>query len=259
MRNNSERDLKNVMVMVLLDGKVTDEEKDFIEMLRIRLGVEADEFNNLVREVRAEPKRLNIPRDQRGEETLRLLIETAETDGEISGRELGAIRKIGQFIGLDPSRLERMLPGAKLSPAEQDEITAAVEELYTDFASWDDATRRAKLQAIGSHRRASSKFLLGVLESYRAPDGMDNALEMKSLTAEQIGKLGDERAIYYLAQQISLGDSDDEITTAAFRAACATAIGQIVGETFSHDEEGVCAARQWWGDIGQQKYNRLAF
>ncbi|KKL29036.1 hypothetical protein LCGC14_2369170, partial [marine sediment metagenome] len=57
MRNNSERDLKNVMVMVLLDGKVTDEEKDFIEMLRIRLGVEADEFNNLVREVRADPKR----------------------------------------------------------------------------------------------------------------------------------------------------------------------------------------------------------
>ena len=259
MRNNSGRDLKNVMVMVLMDGKVTDEEKDFIKTLRIRLGIEADEFNDLVREVRADPKRLSIPRDQQGEEMLRLLIDAAEADGDISGRELGAIRKIGQFLGLDQSRVEQMLPGAKISPAEQDEITAAVEELYTDFASWDDATRRDKLQAIGSHGRAASKYLLGVLESYRAPDGMGNALEMKSLTAELIGKLGDVRAIYYLAQQINIGDSDDEITTAALRAACAGTIGQIVGETFPPGEEGVYAARQWWNDIGQKKYNRLAF
>ena len=150
-----------------------------------------------------------------------------------------------------------MLPGGEISPAEQAEITAAVEEIYTDFASWDDDTRRAKLQAIGSRGRAASKFLLAILESYRAPDGMDDTLEMKALTARQIGKLGDERAIYYLAQQINIGDGDDDVTSAVLRGACASAIGQIVGEKFSSDERGVNAARQWWDDIGRQEYNRL--
>ena len=259
MQNDSRRDLKNVMVMVTLDGKVTDEEKEFVETLRTRVGIDTAEFNDLLREVRADPKRMSIPRGIQAEETLRLLIDAAETDGEITDRELDAIRKIGQYIGLDQSRLEQMLPGSEISPAEQAEITAAVEEIYTDFVSWDDDTRRAKLQGIGSRGRVASKFLLAILESYRAPDGMDDALEMKALTAWQIGKLSDERTIYYLAQQINIGDSDDDITSAVLRGACASAIGQIVGETFSPDEGGVHTARQWWSDIGWREYNRLAF
>jgi len=98
---------------------------------------------------------------------------------------------------------------------------------------------------------------VGLLESYRRPDGCETTVAMKTLLAEALGQIGDRRAVYYLSQQVSIGDSDDEITSAELRAACAHAIGRIAGVEFPRDESVVLAARQWWLDSGGDEYNQL--
>ncbi|MCD4825189.1 MAG: TerB family tellurite resistance protein [Phycisphaerae bacterium] len=258
MTEQDSRNLKNVMVVMLWDKTLTDEERAFIDTLRKRLDIEADEFQRLVAEVQADPKRLSIPKGPEGVDALGLLIEAAAADGEICDTEKKMLGKVAAFVGIEPGRLEQMFPDTPASLQQQFEITAAIEELYANFHQWDAATRTAKCCAIAAFGRPAAILLLQVMESYRTPDNETNSLELKILIAEQLGKLADTRAIYYLVQQISIGDSDDEMTSADQRAACAEAIAAIVGESFGQGSEAVQAARLWWQKTGHNQFNQLA-
>ena len=99
--------------------------------------------------------------------------------------------------------------------------------------------------------------LIQVLESYRVPNGVENSLEMKILVARQLGLLKDTRAVYYLSQHVNIGETDDEISNPAFRAACCDAISLITGIEFEGDSRDE-AVRNWWLGEGQDAYNELA-
>ena len=151
---------------------------------------------------------------------------------------------------------EKGIPGLALVA-----LLVAATAFATDFGSKEerDAQRRAKLQELAAMGRGVVVPLLRVLESYKSPDGAPNALSLKARVAETLGELGDDRAVYYLAQQVNIGEQEDEITNAALRRASAAALGALVGAEFSADDEGVAAARQWWQGSGRRVYDRLAF
>lgn len=276
--DDATRQVRNVMVVALLDGKVTEAEKEMIRSLRDRLGMDREEFRQLVEEVKADPKRLTLSRDADVSATLGLLLDAARVDGEICDRELTLLRKVSAHLGAE-AQLEALLPGGASTTAEtpaelpsessvasSPEETAAaeqaeilLEQAYAKFASWDAQTRQAKLQAVGDLGRGALSALLHALESYRTPDGLADALELKTRIVAQIGRQRDDRAIYYLAQQVNLGNIDDEITNTALRCACAAAMGQILGQTFPAGADGIPVARQWWQSEGRLHYDHLAF
>jgi hypothetical protein len=139
------------------------------------------------------------------------------------------------------------------------ELTHLADEIYQQFAGWPDATQREKLDQFASAGAAAVVPLLRILESYRTPDGAADTLALKTMVCQQLGRLGDDRAVYYLCQQISLGDAEGEIESAALRYAAAEALGRIIGQPFTPDAQGVQAAREWWLGPGRVRYDQLAF
>ncbi len=256
--------LKNALVMVTVDGRVNDEEKAYIRALRDRLDIDSDEFQALCAEVKADRRRLSVPgKGQVADETLRRLVEVATADDDINLAEKRVLEKVAEHIGCTLADLEAMIVQAapRTSATVVDDHVAkaigdAVETLYVHFGEWPDEQRRQACREIAAHGTAAVIPLLRVLESYRNPDGGDG-LRMKELIVDQLADLGDLRVVYYLAQQVSLGDTDDEVTCGALRAASAEAIGRLVGESFTRDAAGVEACRQWWRSKGMIDYQTL--
>ena len=249
--------LRNVLVMALADGKVTDEENRFISRLRQRLDIDAVQFKQLCQEVRAEPKRVKLPSDPaEAEKALRLLVDVAAADGEITSVERRGLQRMGQHIGISPGALEAIMAGVA-SDADQ-RLGGLTEEVYENFANWDEAQRREKLALFAQSGHSGVLLLLRMLESYRAPNDDTDALAMKVMIIEQLAAMGKPQAVYYLAQQVALTGTD-EVTSPELRAAAAEAIGQIVGQPMPRDQAGVDAAREWWGSAGLAQYNTLAF
>ena len=166
------------------------------------------------------------------------------------------LERLAGHAGLDSADVAELVDASV--GTHEDEIGALVAEIYSDFVGWDEAARREKLAALARFGRESTLPLLRVLESYRAPDGAGNAIALKMLVVEQLGGLDDDRAVYYLAQQVNIGDLDDEITNAELRYAAAEALGRIISEGFSRDQAGVATARAWWLGVGLTRYDRLA-
>lgn len=253
--------LRNAIVLAVADGRLSDEERALIEQFRQRLAVSDREFRKLLADVRGHPQRVSLPRDPaEAAKTVELLAEFAAADDTVSARERGLIRRVGEKLGLPPSRVESILnraSGAEMADAS--DVERRIRELYAGWARWDDAQRRARLQELAEMGRGIVVPLLRMLESYKTPDGEPNALSLKTFLAETLGELGDDRAAYYLAQQVTIGEQDDEITNAELRHMAAEALGKIVGTGFSRDAEGVDAARQWWQGAGRRVYDRLAF
>jgi hypothetical protein len=253
--------MRNVIVFALADGQLSDEEKQFIESLRAKLRIEREEFHRLCEQVRRDPRTVSLPLGgYEAQEAIRLLVQAAAADRQISKAERRLLRRAADYVQMDPSRLEEMIDRAT-GVAEIDDaaLQARVDEMYAKFAQWDAAARRERIGAWGELGRAAVVPLLRVLESYRAPDGAADALALKVLVAEQLGQLGDERAAYYLAQQVSIGDIEEEISNSALRQAAAEALGRLVGQPFTRDAAGVAAAREWWKGPGNREYARLAF
>jgi len=258
MSDDAKRDMRNVMVLALADGKLSEGERRFIEQLRGKLGIDAEEFRDLVAEVRRNPKRVSMPTGpDEAAEALRLLAAAAMADATLSPDEEGLLRKLGRHVGLDETQVEQIIAG-RASRDDEDRINARVDEIYGRFSAWDEPTRTAKIAELAGMGRPAVLALLRILESYRAPDGAPDALELKTLLVRQLGQLGDQRAVYYLCQQIDIADTDDEVTNAELRFAIAQAIGRIVGEEFTADPDGVEAARLWWRDKGRTQHDSLA-
>jgi tellurite resistance protein len=259
MNPDAERNLKNVMVMALLDGEVADTEKQFIDSLRIRLGLDQSELNELIQRVRTEKRSLHVPRGDEADEVVRLLIEAACVDGELDDRERRVLEKVADHAGIDRKALATMIENYTTSPDELDKLEGMIDEIYEQYGQWDEATRERKLGAIADHGHSAVVPLLRVLESYRSPNGMDDATDLKTRVARRLGEIGDERAVYYLGQQIGIGEGADEITSPELRKACAEAIGKLTDRGFPPDEAGLEDAREWWRSIGLRQYNQLAY
>ncbi|MHC4294699.1 MAG: hypothetical protein ACYSTL_03855 [Planctomycetota bacterium] len=259
MNDEAKRNLRNVMVMTLVDKKLSQKERRFVEELRIKLGISDEEFRELVEQVREDRKTIALPKGEKGgRQAVELLISVAMADGELAAGELKALRKVATCAGMSGPEFEKLLALQDTS-ADEDQINARVDDIYADFGGWDEATQHKKLSELASMGRAAATAMLHILESYRVPEGASDALVLKVLIAEHPGALGDDRAVYYLAQQVTIGDSDDEITNSALRCAGAEAIGKIVGEPFTRDQAGVEAVREWWRAPASDPYDRLAF
>jgi len=275
MNDEAKRDLRNVLVMALADGRLTDAEKQFVHRLRERLGVSKDDLRQLIEQFKAHPKRITISPGPAGERTIQLMASMAAADGRISEREQRILDKLAEKAGLKRKK-EAPKPAAtkpaaataappaptpdsiEADPADARKVAALTEEVYRSFNGWDPATRRQKLDELATLGTASLEGLLRIMESYRVPDKMPNALELKTLAAERLGGLNDSRAVYYLAQQVVLGEGDDDLSNPQLRAASAEALGKLVGQDFTRDQAGVEAARQWWLSQGSKQYSSLA-
>jgi uncharacterized tellurite resistance protein B-like protein len=252
-------DLHNVMVLALADGRISDEEKDFIQRMRQRLAIDESALREVVEDVRRESTTVSPPADEAAAaQAIRLLAETAAADGSVSEAERRAMFDLAGRAGVEAATVEEILAAADPGEEVEERIEALTQEVYAGYAAWPPPQRRAKVAELGDLGRAATIGLLRILESYRTPDGAEDGLELKTLVVEQLGRIGDERAVYYLAQQVNLGDTEDELTCTELRAAAAEAMGRIVGESFSRDQDGVDAARLWWRAKGQAKYNQLA-
>jgi len=120
--------------------------------MRQRLEVSDKEFRKLLSDVRSHPNRVSLPQDPaEAARTVELLAEFAAADNKVSARERGLIRRVGEKLGLPPSRIESILnqaSGAEL--ADPSQVEQRTRELYAQRAQWDDAQRRAKLQELAA-------------------------------------------------------------------------------------------------------------
>ena len=105
--------LKNALVLAVADGKLAEEEKAFIESLRQKLGVDADDFRQLCHEVKQGSRKLSVPREpSQAEQTVSLLMELAAADAVITPAEQRTLRMVADHVGFDATRLETMLDDA---------------------------------------------------------------------------------------------------------------------------------------------------
>lgn len=256
-----EKDLRNVIVFAMADGDFNDEERTFVNGLRRRAGIDDAAYEALLAEAQSGDNKLSLSRDaEEARRIVQLLVQAATADNVVSDRHQELLGKIARHIDLDEAAVTQMIADALAADAVEDiVIEKDLEDIYAHFNAWDDAARQGKLDHLAAYGAQAVLPMLRLLESYRVPDGAANALTLKQMAARKLGQLGDGRAVYYLAQQVNIGDLDDEITDAPLRYASAEALGKITGENFSGDRAGVVAAREWWsGSPQRDPYDRLA-
>jgi hypothetical protein len=247
--------MHNVLVTALA-GKITDEERRHIERVRDRLGISADDFKKLVEEVRQGSRQIRLPASPaEAQQALQDLINFTQADGRIDPAERRVLEKIAHHLGLPDEMLDGMLNAA--TGAHEPEIQAKAEEIYLHFGQWNGELRHSRFAELERFGRAAVLPLLRMLESYRAPDGAPDALEMKVFVVDVLAALGDRRAVYYLANQVALS-ATSEVSNDALQFAAAAAIGRLTGKPFTRDAAGVAAVRQWWMLEGIKDYNTLA-
>jgi uncharacterized membrane protein YebE (DUF533 family) len=251
--------LRDVLVLALADKRIGDSEKQFINDLRLAMGVGDEEFKGLLAEVRARPDGIALPADKGQLAGLfALLVQAAAADGEISSQKVEMLQQMAQTAALDEQVLNDLLGKAQQEQAlREGQVEQLLEDIYLNFGAWDESQRRRKIDQFGQYGSLSVIPLLRLLESYRVPDNMPDNMEMKVMVANKLGQLQDQRAAYYLAQQVIIGNMDDEVTNQAFRFAAAEALGKVAGRDFTADQAGVEAARQWWFSEGLRTYDKL--
>jgi len=260
--NDAEKDLRNVLVFALADGQLGRDEQAFVNDLARDAGLDEQNLAALTDEVRAGAKTLSLSRDPaEARRVVELLAQAAAADRTVSAREKKLLRRVAGHIGVADELVDEVIDRVLSAGAVDDaEIEAHLEDVYAGFSAWDAPTRQAKLAELGRYGHQAVLPLLRLLESYRVPDGAAHALDLKALVAGKLGELGDERAAYYLIQQVNIGEQDDEITNPALRRAVAGALGKITGKGFAASDEGVAAARTWWeaGGTDRDRYDKLA-
>ena len=258
----TEKDIRNVLAFSLADGQLGEDERQFAHGLADGAGIDADDLQLLVDDVIEGKNTLSLSRDpDDARQTIDLLVQAAAADRQITSHERKLLLRIAKHTGLDDQALSTMIEAALQANAADDaEIGQMVEDIYGQFSQWDAAARQAKLDELAAAGSHAVLPLLRLMESYRIPDGADDALEMKRLIAEKLGAIDDPRAVYYLIQQVTIGNQEDETTNLALRSAAAAAIGRITGKGFSADEAGIVAARRWWTSAVDERtpYDRLA-
>jgi DnaJ-domain-containing protein 1 len=268
-----ERDLQNVIAFALADGDLAEEEKAYVQALRRQMGIDDETFQHILDGLNKNPKTLKLPKEpERVEELVHLLVQAAASDHDVGDTERKLLGRIAQRAGISPEEIDQriaqelqLVGNDTLVPADDGPADAVIEqlstEIYTRFATWDDATRQAKLAELTNLGTHGVIPLLRLLESYRVPDGETDALALKTMVVKELGELRDKRAVYYLIQQVSIGDGDDEITCLMLRAAAAQAVGRILGQDkFTADQAGIDAVRSWWvhNPTGREEFDRLA-
>ena len=258
---DTEKDLRNIIVFAMADGDFNDDERAFVDTLRRQAGMTTEDYDALLAEAQAGESKLSLPRDaDDARRIVDLLIQVAAADGMVSQRHRALLKRIARHIEFDEAAIDQMIDESLAVDAADDvETEKELEDIYAHFNDWDAATRQAKLDALAAGGIQAALPLLRMLESYRVPDGAPNALDLKEMIVRKLGELCDGRAVYYLIQQISIGNQDDEITNVALRYASAEALGKITGLDFAGDQSGVDAARTWWSTSRQRdQYDRLA-
>lgn len=252
--------LKNAMVLSVADGELDEAEQQYIERLRGKLGVEPGQFAKLVEDVKKNRQTVHVPKDRDlAQDTVRLLVEAAAADGQIGEIERDILHRLGDRVGLTAGDIDGMVRQFEPTPEEEAEIEAKVREIYAHFAEWDESTRKAKFRELADYDRLAVLPLLRMLESYRRPDHAENALEMKIHVVDALAELDDTRTAFYLAQQATFGDVDDEVSNSELRQACAHALGKLTNQDFDRSEEGVQEAARWWRSPDHRKYDKLVF
>ncbi len=261
MDDNARKLLRNAIALAVADGRVHEDERGRIDRLRKELGVEDDEFRRLCQQVREDPDSVEVPTDPgEAQAMMEALVELAAADGTVGDAERGLLHRVAYAAGIESARVNMVLAGTADSPASHVRTQSLADEIYRRFREWDDPTRRAALARLAAESGDGVIALLRIFESYRRPEGMGDALELKALVAEQLGELGDDRAVYYLAQQVSIGDEEDDFTNAALRHAAAGAVGRILAiPEFTPDPKGVVAIRRWIGTPKALVYDRIAY
>ena len=256
------KDLRNVILFALADGEFNDDERTFAEAMASRLGMTDAELSELTAGAEAGDSKLLVPRDpDEARQLIQLLVDTAAADRIVTDKERRLLQRITRHVDMDESLLGQMIDDTLAAGAVDDaEIDRQLEDIYAHFNGWDTPTRAAKLEEFTRLGHQAVESLLRLLESYRTPDGAENALELKRLVAGKLGDLGDGRAVYYLVQHVNISHQEDEITNSALRYAAAEALGKITGKGFGPNEEGVRAIEAWWSSSSAEraKYDKLA-
>jgi len=266
----AERYMQGAMLMALADGVLDPQEKHLLRKLQRRLGLSDEQLRQLVADLRAKrPVEALFPQtpDHR-RAAFELMVAVARADGQISPEERELLGKVARHLDLDEATVQEVLgtgpevaqataaeaQPATSGPADQTrrEIVELIGQFYRHMKDWPDARQRA--ERFLEYGQEAVIPLIRAFESYRCPDGLPDACAWKTIVAELLGRLGDTRAVYYLAELLRFGDEDNELTNQELREATAEAIGRLTGKAFPRSPEGVRAARQWWFQEGMDKY-----
>jgi len=247
-------------VFALADGDYNDEERAYIEKLADRIRLTPEQLAELTAQAKDGAK-FSLSRDPKeARQMIGCLVTTAAADGKVTPTERRLLMRIARHTNLNESLVAELIDKALAAVSVDDaEIRRRTDDIYINFHGWSPATRAAKLDEFARYGHQAVQPLLRMLESYRAPNGEPNSLDLKRLIATKLGDLGDGRSVYYLVQQVTIGEQDDEITCSALRWAAAEALGRITGHGFSADEAGVAAVRNWWTTKtpDRAKYDKL--
>jgi len=266
--------MKLVLVTVLADRTIDPAEKSLIRRLQERFGIDSDELQRLVQELRDrnDPDAL-LPGDPDGRrKALRLMVVAAQIDGRITDAERAVLAKTAGRLGFDNAAFEAIVRegvamanryrgegGRSVPPVESPELQrradAIVQQIRRGIS--DPAALREALGELERIGTSAVVSLVRAFESYLRPPPPATLARVREAAADALGRIGDSRAVYYLATFLLMGDDEDDTNDAKLRGAVAEAIGRIVGEPFTRDSAGVAAARAWWSREGSRRYQTL--
>lgn len=273
-RQTAEELMKLVLVTATADGKIAEGERAIVRRLQEKLGIDDPRLRRLLDETRSgsEPNTW-LPRDPADRQNaLRLMVITAQMDGTVSDLEQSLLKKMAARLGFDAAAFQAIFQDgiARANWYRGDEVssdargespelrhqTEAIVQKMRQCGS-DPAALSQRIDELGHIGASAVAPLVRAFESYLRPSPPAKLTRVKEAIAEALGRIGDPRAVYYLATFLMFGDGEDDTNDAPLRAAVAEAIGRITGQTFPRTADGVAAARAWWSQGGSRRYQTL--
>ncbi|MGB9626172.1 MAG: hypothetical protein ACPMAQ_15065, partial [Phycisphaerae bacterium] len=182
----AEQIMKLVLVTVLADRTIDPAEKSLIRRLQERFGIDSEELQRLVRELRGrnDPDAL-LPGDpDERRKALRLMVIAAQIDGRITDTERAVLVRTAGRLGFDEAAFEAIVRegvamanryrsegGRPVPPAESPELQrradAIVQQIRRGIS--DAAVLRTAISELERIGRSSVVPLVRAFESYLRP------------------------------------------------------------------------------------------
>jgi len=120
-RQAAEAAFRNLVVTVMIDGKVEPSEKAWVHYARRLLGLEVSTANAIIKEMATKPLRIQVPTHAKEKQLcFDLMVAACKADGKVQDQEMALLKSLGPRFGYTEAEIEEKIKTVTMQSIEKE-------------------------------------------------------------------------------------------------------------------------------------------